>query len=102
MYDLLRPVHTSRFSFRLCLILWLFAVAQIAETFHLIEHTATGQNDGCEICSTAVRFGSTLLPEPVHIALPSALVQYVSGRISNHFYLYTSSVYASRAPPALG
>lgn len=82
------------------LVLLLFIVSQVFTVLHLIEHTAEGGNDHCEICDAALHLGNAPLPEAPQLLLIQQPVEAVTESLSQFYYPSRSSHYASRAPPA--
>ncbi len=93
------PTGPIRYSSIKILLVLLFLTGQILGIFHLIEHTAEGDNDHCDICAMAAHMGDTVLPTPAILILPQPQVDSSLQVIACAFTALICAAYTSRAPP---
>ncbi|HEU5047886.1 MAG TPA: hypothetical protein VFT64_08600 [Rickettsiales bacterium] len=89
----------SHTSLKTLAVVLLFLAAQVLGIFHLVEHSISGHNDGCNVCDTVAHSGTFTLPEPIHLPLPPEPVQQSIHTSFSHLYEAHLAVYSSRAPP---
>ena len=77
----------------------LLAVLQLVAVGHLIGHSATGDNAGCQVCVNAAHAGSAMVPTVAALPVLQASLGQLPIAAESQVSSLTPAVFRARGPP---